>query len=293
MTVGWILMLSVFAQDGDSPGKAVIDNLKKNRSGDYNTVVQVQEGKSKLLVVKGHFDEVQKVLDGLSFKYDLIEFKDLASKDLSEYLAVFVNCYGEAVPQAGPGAAAAPTKVPDDVRAKIRKYVDDGGNLFSSDWAVALTEAAFPEYIKRKGNSGDANENIPVHAPGFDDRHPLLKDVFNVSKKVRKAEWMIERRSLTFEINPSSLDKVKVLLVSEELNAKYGSQLVAVTFAPKGGSVISTGKGKPKKQPGAVLHVIGHFYQQGLGNKDDDEVARMYQMIVNFVVEAKKAQAPR
>ncbi len=297
------LLACAFLQDGaksDQPGKAVIDNLKKNRGGDYNTVVQVQEGKTKLLVVKGHFDEVQKVLDGLSFKYELIELKDLGGKDLSEYAVVFLNCYGEQVAGAPPGAAAAPTKVPDELKDKLRKYVDGGGYLFSSDWAIALTEAAFPEYLKRKGNSGDANETIAVHAPNFDDKHPFLKDVFSIAlkdsdekKKVRKASWMIERRSLTFEVNPSAADKVKVLMVSEELNGKYGSQLVAVTFGPKGGSLIATGKNRPKKPVGAVLHVIGHFYQQGLGNQNDDEVARMYQMIVNFVVEAQKAQTPR
>jgi hypothetical protein len=117
--------------------------------------------------------------------------------------------------------------------------------------------------------------------------------VFTVSKKARRAQWMIERRSLTFEVNPGAADKVKVLLVSGQLQSKHGSQLVAVAFGPKGGGAISTGKGRPRKQPGAVLHVIGHFYQQGLGNQDEAEVARMYQMIANFVIEARKARDPK
>jgi hypothetical protein len=301
-----ILVLSataIAAQDNapagqDAAGKAVLENLKKNRGGDYSTVVQVIEGKTAILVVKGHFDEVQKVLDGLNIKYELVEPGDFASRDLSKYLAVFVNCYGEPAPQGGPNAAGAPKTVPADLKDKVRKYVNDGGYLFSSDWAIALTEAAFPEYIKRGGHTAPQNESIPVHAANFDTSHPFLKDVFtldikdsNAKKKVTKAEWMIERASLTFEVNPSALDKVKTLLVSEELQKKYQSQLVAVTFTPKGGGSIITGGSKAKRKAGVVFHVIGHFYQQGLGNQNDQEVARMYQMILNFIVEAKKAQA--
>lgn len=289
--------VSLWAQD--DPGKTVLDKVKEKRGTELE---KVQE-QVRLLVVKGHFDMVEKVLDGLNIKYDLIELSALSEKDLSPYVAVFINCYGvtATTPGTPPGAYEPAQTVDPKIRDKARAYVEGGGYLFTSDWAIGLTATAFSEYLRQMRGGGQANESIPVHAGAGYEGHPFLKDVFTsgdpkkgteIEKKLRKADWMIEAMSVPFEVMPAAKQKVQNLLVSEELQQKYGTPLVAVTFSVgKGGGMLVTGTDKSKKKnPGVVLHVLGHFYQQGLGNKDNTEVAKMYQMIVNFVLEAQKAQ---
>lgn len=286
-----LMALSLSAQD--DPGKAVLDKMKEKRGTELE---KIKEPETKILVVSGDFDEVEKVLDGLGIKYEMTDQAGLARKDLSSYTAVFINCYGETV---GTGKAFAIT-IPPAVVSKLRSYVEGGGYLFTSDWSIVLTEKAFPEYIKKIKQTGAPNETIPVFAYKASSGHPLLKDVFTSGgdekktgpqKNSLKADWMIEAGSFTFDLLPGMRSKTKVLVVSEGLEKKYGSPLVAVTFTVGKGGGLPTGKKEAKKE-GAVLHVIGHFFQQGLGNSNNAEVAKMYQMIVNFIVEARKAQNP-
>ena len=102
------------------------------------------------LVVEGQYDRIQDVLsrmglenvdlhDGipatLNWAEDLFQTQDI----INGYDVVFVNCGVEELELARGLSANA-------VR-NIRRYVEQGGSLYVSDWAYELIEQAFPEKI--------------------------------------------------------------------------------------------------------------------------------------------------
>jgi len=208
-----------------------------------------------LLVVRGTFDHVGKVLEALRLPYLSVPARSMTlsdAPDLSRHKIVFWNC-GESLPEEQQRIAT----------RRIREFVKGGGFLFTTDWSVGnLLEHAFPGYLDTHGPRSPLPETVIDIAPGPGRAdHPLLRGVFLSGVQGR---WWLEQAS--YDVLPTRSD-VTVLIESRDLEKVYHrSPAVAVTFA--------YGRGR-------VLHVVGHYYQEA-GNLAGTISAQ--RLALNFVL---------
>lgn len=104
------------------------------------------EEKRKLAVTPRGYDDIGKVLEGMGtgYEYTPIEWEDLCEIErLCQFEVVFINCSGECESYA--------------YRAKtaIRRFVEQGGSLYASDWASCFVQSAFPERLSFSERGGD------------------------------------------------------------------------------------------------------------------------------------------
>jgi hypothetical protein len=209
-----------------------------------------------ILVVEGSFDKVSRVIDALRLPYVQVPAYSVSlpnAPDLSQHKIVFWNC-GESLPPSQRRMAA----------RRIRNFVQGGGYLFSTDWAVGnLLAEAFPGYLETKGPRAPLPEMVVGIRPATgQERHPLLQGVFrpNVDGK-----WWLEQAS--FDVSVRKPREVEVLIESPDLESLFQrSPAVAVTF-PYG--------------RGRVLHVVGHYFQEA-GNLAGTVSA--HRLALNFVL---------
>ncbi|HEY5388742.1 MAG TPA: hypothetical protein VIL79_12670 [Thermoleophilia bacterium] len=180
---------------------------------------------SDVVVVAGEYDHVESVLQALEVPHTVIGTRDVDRLDLRPEQLLIVNCPGVV-------SAAAVTR--------IRGFVEAGGSLFTTDWALKhVVEPAFPGVL------------------AFDKR-PTRDDVVRI--EVRDAEniylqgvldgqddpqWWLEASS--YPISIVDTERVEVLITSRELGEKYGESPVAVWF---------------RWGEGDVFHMISHYYLQ-------------------------------
>jgi hypothetical protein len=189
-----------------------------------------------ILVVRGSFDHMESVLEELGIPFTLLSPYELPATDLGKHKVIFWNC-GENVLR--------PHEHERVVRA-VRDFVEQGGYLFSTDWAVAnLLVPAFPGYVRTQGRMRPLPELIVdvVPAEGAAS-HVLLDGVFSEEATPR---WWLE--SASFDVEVLRKDLVEVLAQAPALAKPpfQRSTALAVTF--------TFGRGR-------VLHVMGHYYQQ-------------------------------
>jgi SAM-dependent methyltransferase len=140
----------VFSWNVDRVSARVDDIDGVNLSADVACQPLLPNDDRAYLVVEGQYDRIQDVLsrmglenvdlhDGipatLNWAEDLFQTQDI----INGYDVVFVNCGVEELELARGLSANA-------VR-NIRRYVEQGGSLYVSDWAYELIEQAFPEKI--------------------------------------------------------------------------------------------------------------------------------------------------
>jgi MYXO-CTERM domain-containing protein len=123
--------------------------------------------------------------------------------------------------------------------AKLRRFVETGGFLVTTDWALRLATRAFPETIRRGGRD-TGNDVVPVEV--LDQDHPFLHNVQATDDTLR---WWLE--SASYPIRVVDPRRVEVLLSSDVMRRRYGQAAIAVTFV---------------EGEGRVLHTTSHFYLQ-------------------------------
>ena len=85
---------------------------------------------SDIVVVSGSFDHVEKVLAALELPFELVHPGQLRRVSLRPEQLLVINCPGQ-------------LEVAEIVQ--IRDFVEAGGTLFTTDWALRnVVEAAFP-----------------------------------------------------------------------------------------------------------------------------------------------------
>lgn len=87
----------------------------------------------KIGYVPGAFDRIEDVVTRLGFAPTQVQAGDLATADLSQYQVLLFNCGSDTSP------ASAPATV-----GKVRTWVQNGGILYTSDWADEWVTALFP-----------------------------------------------------------------------------------------------------------------------------------------------------
>jgi HEAT repeat protein len=182
--------------------------------------------KARILVVTGAWDHAEKVLDHLRIPNTVLRAQELKAAGLNPNQIVLVNCEGN---------------VDSDSAERLRWFVNVGGYLMATDWAVTkAVHVCFPGYVKQYSGSSTGNDVVVVEEamPG----HPFTAGIFD---GVPALQWWLEIQA--FPLTVSWPERVEVLVDSRQMRQRYGSSPMAVAFR--------YGLGK-------VQHSVSHFYLQ-------------------------------
>jgi hypothetical protein len=188
----------------------------------------VEAGGSRLPslgIVAGAYDHVETVLGALQMPHTRIGPGQLPGLSLRPEQLLVINC---------------PGNVPPGSIRQIRAFVDAGGSLFTTDWALRhVIEHAFPGALAYNDRpTSDDVVRIEVLSAG----NRFLAGVMDGADD---PQWWLEASS--YQIRVLDPARVEVLLRSSELEARYGEAPVAVLF---------------RHGEGEVFHMISHYYLQ-------------------------------
>lgn len=182
-------------------------------------------GDDDIIVVSGAYDKVEWVLEALGLPHHIIMPEDVATFPLAPDQLLIVNC---------PGRLG-----PDGIEA-ARGFVDGGGSLFTTDWALRhLIEPGFPDTI-RFNRRPTRNDIVRIAIARHDN--PFLRGVLDPEDDPL---WWLEGSS--YPIDVLDPGRVEVLITSGELETNYGADPVAVVF---------------RHGVGEVFHTVSHYYLQ-------------------------------
>ena len=119
----------------------------------------VSEAPLKIAVTPPYYDDIGKILTDMKYSFTEIEPSDLSDYDLiKDYDIIFINCAGELEQPA------------QDAKTALQQFIQNGGNLYTSDWAFTFIQNSFPEYITFHGYIGEAQTiTCAVVDPGLQD----------------------------------------------------------------------------------------------------------------------------
>lgn len=199
--------------------------MSKTRKKDLETLKSISD--NEVIVVRGTYDRVEDVLDIVGIPYGLINQIDLDNLDLRPSQTLIINC---------PAA-----RVSKKALKKIKKFVKDGGFLFSTDWVLLnVLQKIFPEYVKyNEQPTGDDVVKIEI----ADKDSPYLEGLFE--SKDADPQWWLEGSSYPIKILKP--EDIKILIRSREMKKKYGEDPIVITF---------------EYGEGTVFHMTSHYYLQ-------------------------------
>lgn len=176
-----------------------------------------------ILLVDGKYDHTDRVLRALRLPFRSCTSSTFDRQSLRGVRLLIIDC---------------PGMVGSHGARRIRGFVEEGGTLLTTDWAVLhVLEEAFPGFV-RFTRSPTRDDVVRISRVEHD---PLLDRLFPPG---RLACWWIENRSYPVEVRDP---RVRVLLYSDEMGHKYDSPILALTFR--------WGRGQ-------VVHVVSHTYLQ-------------------------------
>ncbi|CAF0730555.1 unnamed protein product [Rotaria sordida] len=164
-----------------------------------------------VIVVPGTYDHIHQVLTSLKIPFKTVQQDELLTYPLRpKDQTVYVNCA---------------TSFPPNAAHRLRKFVEDGGQLITTDWALKnVLEVAFGEFVRHNGQTtGDEVIGVQVNDP----TNPIVAGFLPAAKHV-DPQWWLESSSYPIEIIDQQ--RVRVLIKSNQLNQKYNSYAVLITF---------------------------------------------------------------
>lgn len=246
-----------YATDVNGKAAARIKVAMRDPGSGFGRAMRGVKSEDLLVVSNGRsFDHLENVLDAVSLPYAHVSVAEFATRvDLSRTRVVFWNC--------GPPIGESRNRAM--VAAKIAKFVEDGGFLWSTDWGLRdVVAAAFPG---RLSTGEDRLHTLPelvvdVRAADGAAADPLLEGTLPATGPCR---WWLEAAAC--EVRVLDPSKVTVLLEAPVLAtaAHRKSPVLAATF--------TAGRGR-------VLHVLGHAWQE---KTDLDGTVGMQRLALNFV----------
>jgi hypothetical protein len=178
-----------------------------------------------VIVVRGIHDHIEDVFIHAGTPFTAVSPEDLGKAQLRPDQIIFVNCPGKLTPGG---------------LRKITTFVEEGGFLFTTDWALKhVLEAAFPGFVEY--NLRPTHDEV-VRIDVFETDDPFLKSVLDEQDD---PQWWLEGSS--YPVRILDQEKVKVLITSKDIEERYGEAPVFITF--------EYGQGK-------IYHMISHFYLQ-------------------------------
>jgi hypothetical protein len=197
--------------------------IARDVPADAEALAQVEA--SDIVVVPGSYDRVEMVLAALEMPHTIVEARHLSSMRLRPDQLLVVNCPGHLDGR--------------DLRG-IRSFVEEGGSLFTTDWALKhVIEPLFPGTVFY--NQCPTRDDV-VRIEIRDHDNPFLRGVMDGADD---PQWWLEGSS--YPIGIRDPERVHVLISSPELAERYGEAPVAV--------LIRHGRGE-------VFHMISHYYLQ-------------------------------
>lgn len=206
----------------------IADELLKDRLSEHapeflDDITNIQ--KADVLVTRGKYDFIERVLAQAGTPFTLLDPSDIENAEFRPDQIIFVNCPGNFSPEG---------------IKKLASFVNDGGFLFTTDWAISnVLQRAFPGYVEYNKNP-TTDEVVRVEIKDKDD--PFLRSILTEKDD---PQWWLEGSSYPIKI--LDREKVRVLVSSKAIKKKYGEDPVFITF--------EHGQGK-------VYHMISHFYLQ-------------------------------
>lgn len=206
-----------------SGGTIARERMARVAPEDAAALAQVQA--ADVLVVPGIYDHVELVLNGLEMPYTSVEPAALAKVHLRPEQLLVVNC---------------PGGLPPEALGRVREFVEAGGSLFTTDWALRhVLELAFPGLVAY--NERPTRDDV-VRIEVLDHDNPFLAGVMDERDD---PQWWLEASS--YPIRVLDPERVQVLIQSRELEERYGESPVAVLF---------------RHGEGEVFHMISHYFLQ-------------------------------
>lgn len=96
---------------------------------------------SDIVCVRGTYDHIHLVLEAINIPFSHVDPVALTRMNLKPEQTVYVNC---------------PSNFPRESALKLEKFVKDGGQLITTDWALKhVLEVAFPGTVKFSGTPSD------------------------------------------------------------------------------------------------------------------------------------------
>jgi HEAT repeat protein len=185
--------------------------------------------KARILVVLGRWDHAEKVLDHLRIPHTALRAQELKDAGLNPNQIILVNCEGT---------------LDKDSAERIQWFVNVGGYLMSTDWALAnAVRVAFPGYSGHFPGANTGNDVVVVEEATRG--HPFTAGVFT---DVPAMKWWLEIQA--FPITVDYPERIDILVDSAEMRRRYGSSPLALAFR--------WGLGK-------VQHSVSHFALQEEG----------------------------
>ena len=181
-------------------------------------------GMNDVLVATGSYDHIENVFTKIGVPHKVVDPGVFDALAPSPEQIVFLNC---------------PGKVTRDGLRNLVRFVETGGFLFTTDWALKyVVEAGFPGTIRYNGQAtGDAVVRVEIDA----DEDPFLRSLITEDDD---PQWWLEGSSYPIQVLD---EKVEVLVRSKEVKDRYGESPIFTSF--------DYGEGK-------VYHMISHFYLQ-------------------------------
>ena len=116
-----------------------------------------------IICVRGTFDHIHLVLQAIGIPFAHVDPHSLTRMELKPEQTVYVNC---------------PASFPRDAAMKLRKFVEAGGQLITTDWALKhVVEVAFPGTVRFSGNS-TGDEVVAVEIVDKEDE--ILKGILYI-----------------------------------------------------------------------------------------------------------------
>jgi hypothetical protein len=204
---------------------ATITRQQMRRDAPERARVLDEVEKSDVVVVTGQYDRVQQVLEALEVEHTVILPDELDRLSLRPEQLLVINCPGQ---------------ISSHAVTRVRAFVEAGGSLFSTDWALRhVIEPAFPGVLAF--NERPTADDV-VRIEVIDPDNIYLQGVMDGQDD---PQWWLEGSS--YPIRIVDTERVKVLITSKELGEKYGEEPVAVWF---------------RWGEGEVFHMISHYYLQ-------------------------------
>jgi len=178
-----------------------------------------------VIVTQGKYDHIEDVFSQSGTPFTLIDPAAIDRATLRPDQIIFVNCPGE--------FSAVGLR-------KLATFVAEGGYLFTTDWALKhVLEPAFPGYVEY---NQQATRDEVVRVEVLDMQDPFLSSILGPEDD---PQWWLEGSSYPIRVLDKA--KVKVLVISREIEERYGEPAVFITF--------DHGEGR-------IYHMISHFYLQ-------------------------------
>jgi hypothetical protein len=178
-----------------------------------------------IVVVRGQYDRVEEVLGVMDLPHVVVDPERLSRLDLRPDQMLVINC---------------PGNIDQKAVKQVRNFVNAGGSLFTTDWALKyVLEPAFPGIVEFNDK---ATPDAVVGVQPTASENPMLDGIFD---EAADPQWWLERSS--YPIKVLDPGKVEVLVDSAELGRRWGESPVVISF---------------EYGLGEVLHMISHYYLQ-------------------------------